>query len=105
MSEAYRNYIINTPDVDKTIEDVAVKLGQRAEILLSVSEANSTREVRFLPTFVDTGDEFFSRGVVLPQRTEASIKAEDGERYLVMVANLDEAPTISDDLDKPNPAA
>ena len=90
INETYRDYLVNTPDVRETIEDISLTLGKRAEILLEVSQAGETRAVRYMPKSVKISDDdtFISRGVILPQETEASLRSENNDEVLVMIADL-----------------
>jgi hypothetical protein len=100
MSEHYRDYIVNTGDVNRTKQEVREKLHEAAGVLLVVSDHHhgktSTQNVTFLPQEVHESGFVFSRGVITPQNTEASIKSEDHDHYLVLVADLNPDDTIED---------
>jgi hypothetical protein len=93
MTDHYKEYIVNTNDVSRTKREVKDKLGEAAGVLLVVSTSDhgraSTREVTFVPSEVPPSGFIFSRGMILPDNTEASIKSEDNDKYLVLVAALD----------------
>lgn len=94
MSEHYRDYIVNTADVERTKQELRDKLREAAEVLLVVSShhhgRSSTENVTYVPEQVTESGFTFSRGVIVPQNTEASIKSEDhgNGNYLVLVADL-----------------
>lgn len=93
MSSHYHEYLINTDSVPRTKEEIREHLNKSASILLTISGYENgetvTQEVAFLPEEVPTTGFIFSRGMIQPNNTEASIVEED-DKYLVLVAALDD---------------
>lgn len=92
MGAPYHEYLVNTPDITRTKQEIRDRLHEAASILLTVSSyehgESSTREITYFPEEVPTTGFIFSRGVIQPDNTEASIVEED-DKYLVLVASID----------------
>ena len=93
MTEHYKDYIVNTDDVSRTKREIDDMLRKAADILLVVSTSDhghaSTREVTYVPSEKPKSVFIFTPGMIFPDNTEASIKSEDNDKYLVLVAALD----------------
>lgn len=93
MNSHYHEYLINTDSVSRTKEEIRDHLNKSASILLTISGYENgetvTQEVTFVPEEVPTTGFIFSRGMIQPENTEASIVEEDN-KYLVLVAALDQ---------------
>lgn len=91
MSNRYQEYVINTDNTARTKAEIHQRLHDAASILLTISGYENgetvTREINFAPEEVPKNGFVFSRGMVEPEHTEASIIEED-EKYLVLVASL-----------------
>lgn len=91
MSKHYNEYLVNTPDIARTKEEIRDHLRNAATMLLTVSSyengESTTRQVEFTPEAPATRFTV-SQGVIQPESTQASIIEEDN-KYLVLVAALD----------------
>lgn len=100
MSEHYREYIVNTDSVPHEMQRVREHLQQAAGILLTVSTFEdghtSTLEITFVPEEIPKSGFVFSRGKILPDNTEATLKTEDNAKYLVLIAAIDHERSSTD---------
>lgn len=92
MGAPYQEYLVNTPDISRTKQEIRDRLHEAASVLLTISSYDhgetSTREVTYFPEETPTTGFIFSRGMIQPDNTEASIIVED-DKYLVLVASID----------------
>lgn len=91
MSDHYNEYIINTPDIHRTKEEIRAHLQAATAMLLTVSAYENghsiTRQVEFIPKEIPATKFVVAQGIIQPENTEASIQKEDN--YLLLIAALD----------------